>query len=196
MTGSLACDRVGCHAARPGPATPGTPRPGYDAPMDDQPARPASDPAPDPGERRLSRPPSDRYRPAEPEAPGSSAARSPIRGIAFALVIVFGLAVAITVLGGSGLLSAGLVVVAGAGGWAIAIALRMGAGATIPRPRRTWLAVALALAAVALGQVGLWLFARTEGGVLPLVDYLAQVFGPLVPLQAVAATILAGWTAR
>ena len=50
--------------------------------------------------------------------------------------------------------------------------------------------------AILLGQVGLWLFARSEGGVLSPIDYLAQTFGVLVPLQVLAAAAAAWWTAR
>ena len=70
--------------------------------------------------------------------------------------------------------------------------MRIGAGATIPSGRRALLAAALALASVVAGQVGLWLYAGSEGGVLPLVDYLAEVFGPLVPLEAAIAMVV-GW---
>ncbi len=165
--------------------------------MDDPiPAAPA-EPAADPGERRLSRPPSDRYRgeTTEPEeAPASNA--SPARGIAVAVLVGIGVAIAITVIGGVLLVSAGLVVVAAAGGWAVALGLKGGAGATVPRRNRFWLAAGLALAAVVLGQVGLWLFARTEGGVLPIGEYLGQTFGAIVPLQALASTAAAGWSAR
>lgn len=94
------------------------------------------------------------------------------------------------------LVSAGLVVVAATGGWTVATALRFGAGATIGPGQRRWLAVGLALGGVLLGQIGLWLFARTEGGVLPIVDYLGQTFGPLVVLQIVAAGLAAAWAAR
>jgi hypothetical protein len=152
---------------------------------------------PDPGERRLDRPPSDRYRTdAAPTAPAAGSATSPARGIAFAVIVAIGVSLAITVLGGIFLVSAGLVVVAAAGGWAVAIALRLGAGATLPRPGRAWLAGGLALAAILLGQVGLWLLARSQGGVLPIADHLSQTYGPLVPLQAIAAMAAAGWTAR
>lgn len=157
------------------------------------------DPAPAPGERRLDRPPSDRYRAAEGAADPSAAEahdRSPARGIAFAVVAAIALAAAITVVGGILLVSAGLIVLAAAGGWVVAIALKVGAGETLARSRRIWLAGGLALAGVVLGQVGLWLFARTEGGVLPIGEYLDQTFGPLVALQALAATITAVWSAR
>ncbi len=161
---------------------------------------PAPGPGPDPGERRLSRPPSDRYRAAEasPTDDDASAASSatPARGIAFGVLVAIVIAVAITIVGGVLLVSAGLVVLAAAGGWAVAIALKVGATATITRRDRVCLATGLALAAIVLGQVGLWLFARSEGGVLPIVDYLGQTFGPLVPLQAVAAATTAAWSAR
>ena len=51
--------------------------------------------------------------------------------------------------------------------------------------RRVRIAVAITLGGVALGQLGLWLYARTEGGVLPLPEYLLEVFGVLVLAQAV-----------
>jgi len=56
--------------------------------------------------------------------------------------------------------------------------------------------VAVTLGAVALAQLGIWLYARSEGGALGLVDYLSQTFGPLVPLQFVVAGAVAWWTAR
>ena len=158
-----------------------------------------ANPTADHGERRLDRPPSDRYHPTEMagNAPPAAAAGATLaRGIAFSVVTAIVVGLVITVLGGVLLVSAGLVVIALAGGWAVANALRTGAGAALGRDRRRWLAIGLALVAVALGQLGLWLLARNEGGVLSLVDYLAQTFGILVPLQALAAILAAGWTAR
>ena len=76
------------------------------------------------------------------------------------------------------------------------LAVRVGARATLSRPTRRGLAIGLAVVAVVIGQIGLWLFARTEGGVLPLFDYLAETFGILVPLEVAAAAVAAGWTAR
>lgn len=121
---------------------------------------------------------------------------SPARGITLAVVVAIGVALAITILGGILLVSAGLIVVAAAGGWAITIALRLGSAGTIPGSTRRWLAVGIAVAAVVLGQIGLWLFARTEGGVLPIFDYLAQTFGPVVPVQLVVAPLAAAWSSR
>ena len=57
-------------------------------------------------------------------------------------------------------------------------------------------AVGIAIGSVGLGQLGLWLYARTEGGVLTLPDYLVQTFGVLVPLQAALAMGLSWWIAR
>jgi hypothetical protein len=62
--------------------------------------------------------------------------------------------------------------------------------------RRAGAALALTLGAVALAQLGIWLYARWEGGALGIVDYLAQAFGPLVPLQFAVAGVVAWWTAR
>ena len=48
----------------------------------------------------------------------------------------------------------------------------------------------LAVAAVAVPQLGLWQNARVEGGVLSPLDYLWEVYGPLVPIElAVAAGV-------
>ena len=93
-------------------------------------------------------------------------------------------------------MTGGLLAVAAVIGWATAWGLRVGGGATIDDRRRAYLALVLALSSVCLGQLGLWLYARTEGGVLPLVDYLGEVYGPLVPVQAIVAAIVAWVTAR
>ena len=83
-------------------------------------------------------------------------------------------------------MTAGLVVVAAATGWAT--------GAVLPGRSRT--AVALALAGVAVGQLGLWAYAQSQGGVLGPLDLLWQVYGGLVPLEFVVAAILAWIAAR
>jgi len=157
-------------------------------------------PPPTPGERRLDRPPSDRYR--DVGAEGAAAAAevtdrgSVARGVAFGVLAGLAGAAAIVVLGGPVGLSAGLVVVAAALGWAIGTALRAGAGGTLQAPARPVSAVAIAMLAIALGQVGLWLYARSEGGVLTLPDYLAETWGVLVPIQAILAVVAAWWAAR
>ena len=106
------------------------------------------------------------------------------------------LAAAITVLGGILLITAGLIAVAGLGGWAIAVAVRAGGLDAVAPSRRRALAVGFAAAAVLAGQLGLWLFARYEGGVLGPVDYLAETFELLVPLQFLFATAAAWLAAR
>lgn len=123
-------------------------------------------------------------------------AQSAARGTAYAVVAGIAGAAAIVVLGGVLAVSAGLLVIAGATGWAVAVGLRVGAGDRIAPSRRTSLAIGLALAAVAIGQAGLWLYARSEGGVLGPLDYLGEVYGPLVPLQLLLATIVAWVSAR
>lgn len=167
---------------------PGSPTP--DAAADGRPSPDAN-----PGERRLAHPPSDRYRVAERTAAPIRPV-SPARGVALAAVVAIVGAVAITILGGVVTLTGGLLAVAAVTGWATAMALRVGAGSTIDGRRRASVALALALAAICLGQLGLWLYARTEGGVLPLLDYLGEVFGPLVPFQAIVAGGVAWVTAR
>jgi len=69
--------------------------------------------------------------------------------------------------------------------------------AATPIPRRTVIrvAVAVALVGVALGDLGLWLFALTEGGVLGPIDYLWTTFGPFVPGVALVAVLTAWWGA-
>ena len=118
------------------------------------------------------------------------------RGLAIATVVAILGAVAIVVLGGILTITSGLLIVAGAIGWGVAMALRFGAGDRLSRRRRWETAVTLSAGAVALGQLGLWQYARTEGGVLSPLDYLGEVYGPLVPLQFVTAAIVAWLSAR
>jgi hypothetical protein len=87
-------------------------------------------------------------------------------------------------------------VVAGAIGFGVAVALQLGAGDRLSRARRIGFAVALTLVSVGLGQVGLWQYALTEGGVLPLIDYLGEVFGPLVIVEFVVGAVVAWVAAR
>jgi hypothetical protein len=148
-----------------------------------------------PGERRLARPPSERYQTAEQapeavEADGGSVGRA----LAFGALAAIGVGAAIAVAGGVALVTAGLIALAGLGGWVVAIAVRAGGIGALTRQRRIAMAVVLAALGVLVGQVGLWLFARYEGGVLGPVDYLAETFGLLVPIE-LAAAIGAAWLA-
>jgi hypothetical protein len=93
-------------------------------------------------------------------------------------------------------LGPGLLVVAAGAGRAVALALAAGSGASVGRTGRIVAAVVLALLAVTLGEIGTWLFARAEGGVLELADYLGQVHGPIVPAMATLAAATAWWSAR
>lgn len=153
-----------------------------------------------PGERRLAHPPSDRYRADEERraaaAAAPSASASLPRGVAIALVVGMVGAFAIVVLGGVLSVTSGLVVAAGATAWGVAAGLRFGAGSHLTGPRRVVLAVVIAVGAVLVGQLGLWQYARSEGGVLSLLDYLGEVFGLLVPVQVGVATVVAWVAAR
>lgn len=154
---------------------------------------------PSAGERRLARPPSDRYRAAEARAAAvdiADPAASIARGAAVALVVAVLGALAIVFVGGVLTLTTGLLVVAGATGWGVAVALQVGAGAHLSSRRRVTLAISLTIAAIALGQLGLWQYARTEGGVLPPLEFLGEVYGPLVLLELAAAAVVAWLAAR
>lgn len=170
--------------------------------MTDVPSTPGHDAEPpSPGEqRRLARPPGDRYRAAEAAAAEATApdpAASIARGVAIATVVAIVGALAIVFLGGVLTLTDVLLVVAGFMGFGIAVVLRWGAGDRFGRRRdRVLVALGLAVAAVALGQLGLWQYARIEGGVLGPLDYLAQVFGPLVLLEFGAAAVVTWLAAR
>lgn len=147
----------------------------------------------EPGERRLDRPPSDRYTAAAPEPPPDETG-SP-RALAYAELAALVGAAAITLGGGLLAITAGLLVIAAALGWAVAAALssRPLDGSRI---RRSALAAGIAALGVVLGQLGLWLVARQEGGTLGLVEYLGEVFGILVPLELAIAVAVASWRAR
>ena len=170
--------------------------PGYDP-------RVNTPPPPEPGERRpagtkpgrLERPPGERYA----QVRGQDIApprQSPIRGILLASVVATIGSAASIALFALASVSAGLLVVAALTGLFVAEALRAGGGATIPVRLRQGLAVATAIESVAVAQLGIWLYARAEGGALGLIDYLAQTFGPLVPLQLAIAALVAWWRAH
>src|SRR5258706_1806563 len=153
-----------------------------------------------PASRRLERPPSERYAPGgDASAQGSSAAEptgSLERPIAFAIpAALIGLAVYVGFAGPLAF-SAGLVVVAIFAGRTIGLAARAGAGQAVPSDQRMRLAVGIALAWFVLAHLAVWLYARNEGGVLPILDYLLETFGLIVPLSGIAAVLAAWWSAR
>jgi hypothetical protein len=118
------------------------------------------------------------------------------RGLAFGAVTAVVGGLVVTVAGGVVAITAGLLVIAAVIGWATAVAVVVGAGGSGRRSTRARSAAVLAVVGVALGQVGLWLLGREEGGVLPLLDYLGEVFGYLVPLELGIAGVVAWWRAR
>ena len=160
------------------------------------PHRPTT-PASDARRARSSAPPSERYRDAEPVEETAEPAPPVARAVVFALLASIAGGVAIAVAGGILAITAGLVVVAAALGWIVAVVLvlALGGNPSMQRGTRRGTAVTIALFGVALGQVGLWLIARNEGGVLGFVDYLSEVFGFLVPAEFVLAAAIAWWRA-
>ncbi len=159
---------------------------------------PSSPPAREPGERprassrRLDRSPGERYT-------VSAGATSPVsdrRGLAplaAAVGIAIGAAVLTVLLGGVLSLSSGLLLVAGASGWLIGRSAAAGGGS---KGRKQALGVAVAAGSVVVGQLGLWLFARSQGGALGLGDYLIQTWGLLSPAQLLVAGVAGWWAAR
>ena len=121
---------------------------------------------------------------------------APARGIAWSVLVAIAGGAMIAVFGGPAGVTLGLVVVAVLIGRFVTLALLAGAGATMTPRTRTVAAVVVAVLGVLLGQVGIWLYARSEGGVLDLVDYLAEAFGWLVALQLIVAAVVAWATAR
>ena len=116
--------------------------------------------------------------------------------MAVATAVALAGAVAIVVLGGVLTLTEVLLIVAGFTGLGVGLALRWGAAEHLAGRRRVVVALALALGAVALGQLGLWQYGRSEGGVLGPLDYLGQVYGPLVLVEFAAAGVIAWLAAR
>lgn len=149
-----------------------------------------------PGERRLARPPSERYGAVEATPEEGSRPQSTVRGLLLGGGAALLLAVALTVAGEILLITAGLLAVAAIGGWVVAIAIRTGAGAILTARRRGVASVVLALAGVVLGQLGLWGYAELQGGALDPLAYLAEVHGFLVPLEVLSAGVAAWLAAR
>ena len=148
----------------------------------------SSGPSSEPGERpRLDRPPSDRYQTGgtapQAESGSGDAVATPSRSERLLRAVAVGVVgvVAITLFGGPLSITAGLIAAAGVIGWVVGLVVRPGKVA----------AVLIAVASVALGLVGIWLYAGIEGGALGLVDYLVQVQGALVPIELAVAGVLA-----
>jgi hypothetical protein len=163
-----------------------------------EPTEPEAQPEPTPPEpgdvpppgarRRLERPPSERYRPAEASAEVRRRG-SMVRAVAFGLVAAVAGIVVFTLVAGPLAVDAGLVVVAGVMGLAIGRAVVTGAGTSLPDRQRIGLAVVLFVAALLGAELATWQFALSEGGVLGPVDYLRDTFGFLVVLELLAGLI-------
>ena len=125
-------------------------------------------PTREPGEQRplLERAPSERYGPPPDFTP---AGRSGADAILVPVAVILAGAIAFVVLGGILLVTVGLIVAAAFLGWLT--------GRLVSPPR---IAAAVAVAAVVIGFLAIWLYGRTEGGVLDPISYLNEVEGPLV----------------
>jgi hypothetical protein len=137
--------------------------------------------------RRLERPPGERYATGR-----ATTIREPstARAIVRAGLVALAGAILMILLAGQLAVSSGLLVLAVLVGRFVGLAIRTARGASSPGRSRL-LAVVIALAGVAIAQVGMWLYARSEGGVLQFGDYLGQTFGPLVPLEILLAAVVA-----
>ena len=142
----------------------------------------------EPGDRPPDRPtrldhlPSDRYASRPTAATGAGRFGPAGRGLAVAT----GGAAIISLLGGPLSITGGLLAVA------VIVGLALGA---ILRPA-TVVAVGLAVGSVIVGLLGVWLFARAEGGVLDPLAYFSDVQGALAPLQVVFAAVSAVVSSR
>ena len=92
--------------------------------------------------------------------------------------------------------SAGLVVIAVFAGRLIGLVTRTAGGPAVSSDARVVMALLITIGWFVVAQVAVWVYARAEGGGLGLLDYLAQTFGPLVPLQLIVAVLVAWWSAR
>ena len=170
----------------------------------------SAEPTPVPGDgpparstRVLDRAPGERYaRGSVAAATGAGAAASVLPGGSVSRALLFAIPAAVFSLAayvgiaGPLAISEGLVVVAILAGSLIGRSTRAGAGTAVDSGRRVRIALGITLAWFVLAQAGTWQFALGEGGVLPILDYLSQTFGLIVPLVAIAALVAAWWSAR
>jgi hypothetical protein len=92
--------------------------------------------------------------------------------------------------------SAGLVIIAIFAGRIIGQSAKAGGGRVITSDQSVVVALVVTLAWFVVAQFAVWIYARNEGGVLPIVEYLLDAFGPVVPLVAIASVLAAWWSAR
>jgi hypothetical protein len=158
--------------------------------------------------RRLAEAPSARYaRPGGDTSGPDRAGPASARPIVQAIVIAAVGAGLLFLLGGLLSTTVGLLFIAAATGAGAGLALaglavaapsdETGGTGSAPITRaavRRW-SIALAVGAVVVAAIVTWLFARSEGGVLGILDYLWSTFGLLIPAEAVLAAIGAAWGA-
>ena len=152
---------------------------------------PHASPPPEPGDRPptglLARAPGTRYASAGRVEGGSALRASASRpALAGAVVAAIGAAILVVLTGPLGV-TTGLLLVAAAVGWAIGLAVKLGGGAALAGGRSAAIAVLLALGACVAGWIGAWAWSRATGGALGPVDFLSQVYGILVPAEALFA---------
>jgi hypothetical protein len=156
----------------------------------------------------LDRPPSERYA-RDDVGPGGTngdtggtSARSALSGPLLRAFVLAAAGSASLILIGAVLASTvGLLFISGAIGATVGLVLSRAAAPTNgsrPLARRTVTGVSLVLTlgAISAAFVVIWLFARTEGGVLGLLDYLWTTFGPFVPGQLLIGSVAAAWGAN
>ncbi len=146
--------------------------------------------------RRLDRAPGTRY--VEPVAVAGAPSRSAsVRGIGIA-ALVAGVGGAVFFVLGQLNLGPGLLAVAAFTGWVTAVALvDLGGGAGLDRgPVRIAVAACLAGGAILAAIVLDWAWAGVQGGVLGLLAYVGERYGPAALLDVAVASLLAGLHAR
>jgi hypothetical protein len=174
--------------------------------MDDREDNAAPDttdePAPAPtSPRRLERAPGERYGPrptvaGEPTADTAAPAGSIARAAGFAAPAAVVALIVYVVFAGPLAFSAGLVIIGIFAGRMIGLTAKAGGGREVASDARIVVALLITLIWFVAAQLATWLYARNEGGVLSILDYLLQTFGPVVPLVAIASVLAAWWSAR
>ena len=128
---------------------------------------------------------------------GVPAGGSPTRAIAMGIVGAIIGVVIFLILAIGYTYTAGLVVVAVFTGRFIGLFVRAGAAGSLASPARALVSIVIFLVAQSTSLLVTWLAAGSEGGVLPLGDYLEQAYGtPIVALEFMLGTLMAWWSAR
>lgn len=167
-----------------------------------------SEPAEARARRVLERPPAERYARSLDEdgrAPDGSDTEPPRSALAGPLIRALAAgaagAGALVVIGAVFASTVGLLFISGAVGATVGLVLARVAvtpnvARAVSRRTVTWLALAVTLVAIAVAFVATWLYARSEGGTLGLLEYLFTTFGPFVPGQLVIGSVAAAWGAN